>query len=157
MLKLMLLRHAKTEKNSETGLDFDRSLAPKGQHQAQSMSAHLSIFNLSETAVFCSDAKRTRETLDYLQQGNEINTLTFDHALYLANREELFTILSKQHGNSPILLIGHNEGLSDLASYLTDTYLHLATCTLLTLAVHVDEWQALSAGTCTIEEVFRPI
>jgi phosphohistidine phosphatase len=157
MLKLMLLRHAKTEKNSETGLDFDRPLAPKGQRQAQSMSAHLSNVNLTETTVFCSDAKRTRETLDVIQHGNEINALTFDHALYLSSREELLTILSKQHGNSPILLIGHNDGLSDLASYLTDTYLHLNTCTLLTLDVHLDEWHALSAGTCTIAEVFRPV
>lgn len=157
MLKLMLLRHAKTEKNSETGLDFDRPLAPKGQRQAQSMSAHLSKLNLWETAVFCSDAKRTRETFDFIQHGNEINTLTYDHALYLANRQELLSILSKQHGNFPILLIGHNDGLSDLASYLTETYLHLDTCTLLTLDVHLNEWHALSAGTCTIAEVFRPV
>jgi phosphohistidine phosphatase len=157
MLKLMLLRHAKTEKNSETGLDFDRSLAPKGQRQAQSMSAHLTEYGLTETAVFCSDAKRTRETFDFIQLGNQIKALTYDHALYLASREELLTILSKQQGNSLILLIGHNDGLSDLASYLTDTYLHLDTCTLLTLNVHVDEWQALSAGTCTIAEVFRPV
>lgn len=157
MLKLMLLRHAKTEKKSDTGLDFDRPLAPKGQHQAQSMSAHLSKLNLTETAILCSDAKRTRETFDFILHGNEISVLTFDHALYLANRQELLSILSKQHDNSPILLIGHNDGLSDLASYLTDTYLHLDTCTLLTMDVHLDEWQALSAGTCTIAEVFRPV
>jgi phosphohistidine phosphatase len=156
MLKLMLLRHAKTEKNSVTGLDFDRQLAPKGERQAKSMSTHLNNFELSNSAVLCSDAKRTRETFDFIQHGNALNSLTFDNALYLASREEIFSILSKHQGNSPILLIGHNDGLSDLASYLTDSYQHLETCTLLSMDVHADDWSEITQGSCTITQMFRP-
>lgn len=157
MLKLILLRHAKTEHSSPSGKDFDRPLAREGRVQAKAMAIHLNSKNIAHCSILCSDAKRTHETFGFLQERIDLPSFTFDHTLYLASREALLTILSKQHGNSPILLIGHNDGLSDLASYLTDTYLHLDTCTLLSLDVHVDEWQALSSGTCTIAEIFRPV
>ena len=156
MLKLMLLRHAKTEKNSATGLDFDRQLAPKGQVQAKAMAAHLTHIDLSDTAVFCSDAKRTVQTFDFLRQQNDLTSYMLHHDLYLADREILLRQLCRQQVDLTILLIGHNDGLSDLASYLTETYLHLSTCTLLTLDVHLDKWAHLSIGTCTISGVFRP-
>jgi len=156
MLKLMLLRHAKTEKLSDTGLDFDRQLAPKGQVQAKAMAAHLTNIDLSDTAVFCSDAKRTVQTFDFLRQQNGLTSYLFHHDLYLADRETLLSQLCKQQGDFTILLIGHNDGLSDLASYLTDTYLHLSTCTLLTLDVHADDWSEITHGSCTISEMFRP-
>jgi phosphohistidine phosphatase len=156
MLKLMLLRHAKTENLSVTGFDFDRQLALKGLIQAKSMAAHFTKIDLTKTVVLCSDAKRTVQTFQYLHAQNDISTYNLNHDLYLANRETLLNQLFKQTGDFTILLIGHNDGLSDLASFLTDTYLHLSTCTLLTLDVHLDEWHHLSRGTCTISEVFRP-
>jgi phosphohistidine phosphatase len=157
MLKLILLRHAKTEKTSPTGLDFDRPLAQKGHKQARAMAMHLAEIKFTETTVFCSDAKRTQETFQHLRQDNDFQSYHFNHDLYLASRETLLQLLCKQHDTTPILVIGHNDGLSDLATHLTDSYLHLDTCTLLTLDVHVDEWQSLSAGTCTIAGVYRPV
>jgi phosphohistidine phosphatase len=156
MLKLMLLRHAKTEKQSDTGLDFDRQLAAKGQVQAKAMAAHLTNIDLSDTAVLCSDAKRTLETFDFLRQQNELTSLMLHPDLYLADRETLLSQLCKQQGDFTILLIGHNDGISDLASYLTDTYVHLSTCTLFTLDVHADDWSEITQGSCTISEMFRP-
>jgi len=152
----MLLRHAETENQSDTGLDFDRQLSIKGQHQAKSMATHLSKIDLSNTAVFCSDAKRTAQTFAYLHAQNDLTSYFFDHDLYLASRETLLNHLCNQHGDFSILLLGHNDGLSDLASYLTDNYIHLSTCTLLTLDVHAEDWSALTKGSCTILGVYRP-
>ena len=156
MLKLMLLRHAKTENQSDTGLDFDRQLALKGQRQAKSMATHLSSIDLSNTVVFYSDAKRTVQTFEYLLAQNDIPSYVLKHDLYLASRETLFNQLCEQNGDFPILLIGHNDGLSDLASYLTEDYIHLNTCTLLTLDVHAKDWSELTQGSCTISEMYRP-
>jgi len=55
-----------------------------------------------------------------------------------------------------LLIIGHNDGISSLASYLTEEYVHLKTCELVVLDFHVDEWAALSAGTATIAHRYRP-
>lgn len=156
MLKLMLLRHAKTENQSGTGLDFDRQLALKGQRQAKSMATHLSSIDLSNTVVFYSDAKRTVQTFEYLLAQNDIPSYVLKHDLYLASRETLFNQLCEQNGDFTILLIGHNDGLSDLASYLTEDYIHLNTCTLLTLDVHAKDWSELTQGSCTISEMYRP-
>ena len=156
MLKLMLLRHAKTENLSVTGFDFDRQLALKGQRQAKSMAAHLTKIDLTKTVVLCSDAKRTLQTFEYLQVQNDITSYNLHHDLYLASRETLFNLLCEQNGDFPILLIGHNDGLSDLASYLTDDYIHLNTCTLLTLDVHADDWTELTQGSCAISRMYRP-
>ena len=156
MLKLMLLRHAKTENQSDTGLDFDRQLANKGQRQAKSMATYLTKIDLTNIVVFCSDAKRTVQTFEYLHAQNDLSSYMFVHDLYLASRETLFNHLCKQHGDFSILIIGHNDGLSDLASYLTDDYIHLNTCTLLTLDVHMEDWSELTQGSCAISGLFRP-
>jgi phosphohistidine phosphatase len=157
MIKLMLLRHAKTENQSKTGLDFDRQLAPKGQGQSKSMATHLTNIEFTDTVVFCSDAKRTVQTFEYLRAQNDIPSYILMHDLYLANRETLLNQLCKQTGDFSILLIGHNDGLSDLASYLTDDYIHLKTCTLLTLDVHAEDWSELTQGSCTISGMYRPV
>jgi phosphohistidine phosphatase len=156
MIKLMLLRHAKTENQSNTGLDFDRKLALKGQRQAKSMATHLSKLDLTDTVVFCSDAKRTVQTFEYLREQNDLTSYIIHHDLYLASRETLFNQLCTQNGDFPILLIGHNDGLSDLASYLTGDYIHLNTCKLLILDVHAEDWSELTQGGCTISGMYRP-
>ena len=62
MLQLNLIRHAKTETQSNSGRDFDRELMPKGREQAEILAAFLQENGIQLGNVFCSTAARTKET-----------------------------------------------------------------------------------------------
>jgi phosphohistidine phosphatase len=142
--KLYLLRHAEAELFAASDQDFDRKLSSTGQNNMLQVG---SIYRntLSVDAVFCSAATRTRETWKLLNLDK--GTCSFHTELYGASSDELIQFI---HGIpnvfSRILLIGHNPGLSDLASYLTDEFYSLHTGQLLEIDLESSDWKMLSRG-----------
>ena len=68
MLSLHILRHANTLSSSVTGKDVDRELSPKGLKQSEVLASFLKMNNLQPEVIFCSAAKRTRQTLKEVQK-----------------------------------------------------------------------------------------
>jgi phosphohistidine phosphatase len=155
-MKLYLLRHAKTDQHSTTGKDFDRSLLPRGKHQSLLMAEHFTNENISPEKILCSTAKRTKETFQYIRDSCREIPVEFLDELYLCDVATYLHYIRKETTVKNLLIIGHNDGISGLASYLTEEYVHLKTCELVVLDFHVDEWAALSAGTATIAHRYRP-
>ena len=62
MDRLILFRHAKAERDSESGDDFDRPLAPRGRSEAKAMGEQLAALGFRPDLVLISPALRTRET-----------------------------------------------------------------------------------------------
>jgi phosphohistidine phosphatase len=104
---------------------------------------------IAVTRVFCSSAQRTRQTWTEIADLFPSATISFHDELYLASASELLTFLSSKNSPQTSLLIGHNEGLSDLASYLTGSDLHLKTCGYLQLSFPFDHSGFISANTGT--------
>lgn len=117
MPELLLLRHAKSDRN-DTGLaDFDRPLAPRGRRAAPLMGRYLRDQSLEPDLVLCSTARRAEETLELvltaLASAPEIGYLK---SLYLAPPSRMLAILRRQGPECRrILLIAHNPGLERLA------------------------------------------
>ena len=120
-----LLRHAKTEVFSNTGKDFDRKLAPKGHRQCLELKALLSKVMGEETKIFSSSARRTRETAQFIF--DEQKEILFFDELYLSGKNDLMTFISNRKEAKEILMIGHNFGISELASYYTGKQILLKT------------------------------
>jgi phosphohistidine phosphatase len=132
-MRLYLLRHGEAEHKSSTGNDFDRSLREEGKIQIERIKNRL-ISDASgiEFSVFCSNAARTRETWDLISSSVEVADVEFLDDLYLADHTFLLNFLwNNPNQTNSILLIGHNNGLSDLASYLLDERIILPTSGLL--------------------------
>ena len=146
---LHFLRHAKTNQVSPTGSDFDRELLPRGYEQLKEFKSKLADQPITVTRVFCSSAQRTRQTWTEIADLFPNATISFHDELYLASQQTLLNFLTKQQSTETILLIGHNEGLSDLASYLTGSDLHLKTCGYLQLSFPFDHSGFISANTGT--------
>lgn len=53
------------------------------------------------------------------------------------------------------MLIGHNDGLSELASYLTGIDIYFKTGMLFILEFNGDSWEELSAQTATLRGSYR--
>jgi phosphohistidine phosphatase len=149
------LRHAKTNQNSPTGRDFDRELLPRGFEQLIELQAKIAIQHLSISKVFCSSAQRTRQTWEEIGSYLPKAQITFLDELYLASKSELLNFITQQKSDEEILIIGHNEGLSDLVSYLSDSEIHLKTCGYIKLSFPFDHSGYLSAGTGSVVETFR--
>lgn len=151
-MRWYFLRHAKTEKVSASGKDFDRELAPRGLRQCASLSEYLK--NLSIASVVSSSALRTRQTCEFSTIGLAKDTLFLD-SLYLADLSEWKSIL-ENHGKHVTLFIGHNEGISETVSWLCEQEIILPTAALVTVEFLGSDLSHLGPGTALWKGYFRP-
>ena len=157
MLSLHILRHANTHSSSVTGKDFDRELSSKGLKQSEVLASFLKMNNFQPEVIFCSSAKRTRQTLKEVQKKfNFDNKIEFKDELYLASMAEMFDFVSNLSSENDALIIGHNNGISDLITYLTDDFIDVPTCTFVTLSFDVDNWNEISKGLAKMDVYFSP-
>ena len=155
-MKLHLLRHAKTEKQASSGRDFDRSLMEKGTRQAKEMAQFLENKNWNDAILFCSTAKRTKETFAEIQKRNTFKEVSFHKSLYLAEKKELLEFIWKLNSSEDLFIIGHNNGLSDLASYFCGEEIHLKMCNYVCISFDAEFSVEWSRETGMIVESYRP-
>ena len=156
MLKLNLIRHAKTNQESPTGRDFDRELLPKGIIQANMLAVFMDLNSIELGTVLSSGAKRTRQTWHILEQYlfPEAKASYIDD-LYLANHPTLMAHILEQTSKT-VTLIGHNEGISELASYLSGMDIHMKTGGFTQLTCNSENWEELIRGSMELVNQYRP-
>lgn len=158
MVHLHLLRHAKTNQHSDTGLDFDRALMPRGVDQSVSMCQFLQgKTDLKLDEVWVSTAKRTQQTYQLISESILHIPATHLVELYLASEKELLAALFGIKHKKNILLIGHNFGISNLAGYFLDREIELRTCEYVHLSFDVQSWEEVSGGLASLVDEFRPL
>lgn len=120
MKTLYLLRHAKSSWKDEGLDDFDRPLSKRGRANAAAMGAYLAQHGMIPAQIICSSAKRTRETLEHLQEAfGPAVPARFEKGLYLADAPVLLRRLGRLSESLPsVMLVGHNPGLERLALVL---------------------------------------
>lgn len=155
-MKLHLIRHAKTEPFAASGKDFDRALLPKGVVQSNALGVYLEIHLTETVEVFCSSAKRTRQTFAILDNYLKVSKKTYLDDLYLCDREQFLALIWKLNHKNDLVIIGHNDGISQFASYLTDEYIHMKTSAYVCLEFKLDSWKEVSMGTATLLAHYRP-
>ena len=121
-----LLRHAKTEISSNSGRDFDRRLASEGHHQCVELQKIIQSNISLKTKISCSSANRTKETAALLFE--ESRSIDYFESLYLSDLSGLLAFIWKQESDADMLIIGHNFGISELASYLIGKQVVMRTC-----------------------------
>lgn len=154
MLRLHLLRHAKTEQFSPSGNDFDRYLMEKGTRQCDALVDHFSGISGIKN-VWCSDATRTRQTLEPLSILG-LPKAEYSKDLYLCSYKAILERIWKHTDAGDLLIVGHNFGISDLASYFADERIELRTAGYVRIGFEVDSWKETSRGNGIIEELYRP-
>jgi phosphohistidine phosphatase SixA len=149
-MRWYFLRHAKTERESWSGKDKDRRLAPKGINQVAELKTLLDL--LAITSIHCSTAQRTRETA---MACNPLIPITFSEELYLATLDQWKRMLSNEAQNH-MLYIGHNDGMSEYLTWLTGEHIHLQTGALVTVDFLGSDPRALGPGTACLIAYDRP-
>ncbi len=116
----MLLRHAKSDWPDVP--DRDRPLAKRGKRDAPVVGRWLRDQGYLPEIVICSAAKRTRETWDLIapELGGS-PSVTFEPRAYAASALTLLYLVRELPAACrAALLIGHNPGVSELASTLIE-------------------------------------
>jgi phosphohistidine phosphatase len=166
MKTLYLLRHAKASwkgagKDADVE-DQDRPLKKKGREQADRLSDHLSSLLPPPQGVWCSPAKRTRQTLEYFLEVWPLDSgsVHFDPALYLASSGRLLKqVRAFPDSMDVVLLVGHNPGITDVLHALdqtaTEAVSHLRTCEFVQLDFQVDRWEDVEKGCGSLKLCIR--
>ncbi|MGZ5803414.1 MAG: SixA phosphatase family protein [Xanthobacteraceae bacterium] len=120
MLRLMLLRHAKSDRSAIDAPDHERMLNQRGRTAATRIGAYLADESLLPTLVLCSTATRTRETCERIVAAFPHRpAIRFERRLYLATPEAVINLVATTPGNKrSLLVIGHNPGMHIAAQTL---------------------------------------
>jgi phosphohistidine phosphatase len=113
MDRLILMRHAKAEKRSKSGEDFDRALTDTGREDAAIMGRVLEREGLVPDVVIVSAAKRTRETAEAA-----FPALKADVRRDLYNAPALALLEAAEAAEGTVLVVGHNPGVHELVLHL---------------------------------------
>lgn len=120
-MKLVLMRHAHAAAAPGTP-DHGRPLSARGDQDAETMGRWLSTRVSPISAVYCSTAKRARQTWELVAaQLADPPEATYSDELYRAGCDELLDLVAAQarEGES-LLVIGHNPAISQAADVLLD-------------------------------------
>lgn len=168
MKTLLLLRHAKSAWSDPRLDDHDRPLNGRGERAAKAIADHLARHGPRPDLILCSTAMRTRQTLAPLLKrlGSPAPPISLENGLYLASEGALLARLQAVADDVPtVLLIGHNDGIGQLAAELADNGPSEAlsalrekfpTGALAVLRVPDGPWSDLKVGAARLLAFVRP-
>lgn len=120
MLRLMLMRHAKSAPQEPGLSDFDRPLNPKGRKSSIAMGTFMAERGMAPARILCSSAQRSRETLALLLPHLAADLdLCIARRLYHADGQGYLEAMRDYGATEPsLLVIGHNPAIQDIAQIL---------------------------------------
>ena len=152
MKSLTLFRHAKTERDSTTGRDFDRRLTERGERDAPRMGEEIRNLGLEYDLVLSSPAARAVETAELAGLSPR-----FDQRIYDASAGELLSIAQQAEGQvETLMLVGHNPGFERLASRLVGSTVEMPTGSLIEIELPIDDWRDASDGSGRVVRFIKP-
>ncbi|MES0882641.1 SixA phosphatase family protein [Roseibium sp. SCP14] len=166
-MRLLLLRHAKSDWGDPSLADIDRPLNRRGKSAAVEMSRYMKTERLLPNRILCSTSQRTRETLakllPYLQQETQILLLS---DLYRQSEDD-YTDLIRKHGSRAqnLMIIGHNPATEETAFALAgtgnadamnDLQVKYPTAALSVIDFDISDWSDLKPKTGHLERFVKP-
>jgi phosphohistidine phosphatase len=152
MKSLTLFRHAKTERDSTTGRDFDRQLSERGERDSPRMGEEIRRLGLEYDLVLSSPAMRAAQTAELAGLAP-----TFDKRIYEASAGDLLAIVQQADDSaSRLIMIGHNPGFDRLASRLFGGNIEMPTGSLVEIALPIDHWRDAGSGGGQLVRFLKP-
>ncbi|MDQ6972634.1 MAG: histidine phosphatase family protein [Mariprofundaceae bacterium] len=146
---LLLIRHAKSDWSDPALSDFERPLNTRGQADALFMAQRLAAANVKIRRMYCSPAERARSTAEQIAQvaGFPSTNIDWMTELYLANPLTMLEVIHACPDDvDTIALVGHNPGISALASHLCgDMHRNIPTCGMVHLSADIEHWRDASS------------
>ena len=158
-LRLILMRHAKSDWSQPGMNDHARPLNPRGQKAADVLGQWLRDRGYLPDLLLSSDATRTRDTFARLHLSCETK---FHRGLYLAPAVMMLQGLHRAGGARCVLMLGHNPGIADFAKALAmdppqdPDFQRYPTCATTVFDFSGESWQEVASGSGIIREFTVP-
>jgi phosphohistidine phosphatase len=166
MRRLMLLRHAKTERAEPGERDRDRKLTKRGRADAPVIGAYMADHDLVPDLALVSPAVRAQDTwtLVAAELGKTPRMQTEDR-IYNASPQKLLELVTQTHKADRLLIVGHNPSLHEFALQLTASGAlqlreqlseKLPTSGLVVLDLPIEDWSFIRPRTGRLERFVTP-
>ncbi len=166
MRRLMLLRHAKTERAEPGQRDRDRKLTKRGRGDAPKLGAYIAHHNLIPDLALVSPTVRAEQTWDLLAAAFAKTPRTeADERIYNASAHKLLEVAAEPRKANTILIVGHNPSLHEFALQLIASgdvesreqlREKLPTSGLVVMDLPIDDWPELRPHSARLERFVSP-
>lgn len=149
MLRLTLIRHAKTQPAWSGQEDWDRTLEARGQHDAPEMGRRLKERHLKPEKILSSPAVRAIATATIIARelGVPASKVIQDERLYLAAPKAMLTVIHELGDAAKhLMIVGHNPGITEFADAISSerSIDNMPTCAVYTLEFDITRWNELA-------------
>lgn len=148
MLRLTLVRHAKSSWESPGQIDFERPLNDRGRRDAPVMAARVRDVGLLPDRLLSSPALRAISTARAFAEvlGLARQDIQLDSNIYDASVGALFDVVRGAGGTAAhLMMFGHNPGFSEFAHQLADCpFEEMPTCAVAVLDLDARRWSAVA-------------
>jgi len=146
-----LIRHAKSSWDDPALDDIDRPLNKRGKGDVEVMAQAIFNAGCPFANVFCSPAKRARQTIKGLYKNlpTEPAPWQIDDRLYTFDSDDLVTWCRGIDSQLPsVVIVGHNPALTELSQFLIpDCEIeNVPTCAYVNIELVISNWKNLEQG-----------
>ncbi|MFA7231859.1 MAG: phosphohistidine phosphatase SixA [Victivallaceae bacterium] len=150
MKTLIILRHAKAEKNGPS--DFERKLSDEGKIAAEHNAGQMKQHGINPDLIISSPAKRALKTAKITAKILNIsdNLIIEDLQIYAAGASKLIKLLRHTDDSfKEVMLVGHNPDLFEMIEELSPQPVDvLRPGDAVMLKFETNSWQKISAENC---------
>jgi phosphohistidine phosphatase len=156
--QLLIMRHAKADRDEKRWQDFDRPLNERGLLDAPVMGRWLEQKQFKFDQIIASPAVRTKDTARLVaEQLNYSNPIQTPQSLYEGSSREYIA----QIGLCPasvvtILIVGHNPALEQVVERLTGQWITLKTSAVAYLRYSGSDWSEIKSESLEFVETWSP-
>ena len=163
MLRLILVRHAKSAWDDPGLTDFDRPLARRGLEAAAWIGDTLAERGLLPERIICSTSRRTRETLELALVRMPVDwaaDVVWSKAVYDRRDHDYLGLIAEQGGSTKVLMvIGHNSATEETARALAgrdEAIGSFPTGGIAVMDLEASDWTSLQRGIGRLVHFLRP-
>ncbi len=158
--RLIVMRHAKSDWGTSATTDHERPLNRRGCRDAPNIAAELVSQNWQPDCVLSSDAQRTRETFQRMEdEFTNSPTVEFLGSLYHAGIREIVAAVSMVPDElTTVMVLGHNPGWQSSVFVLSGESVMMTTANAALLTLECDSWaeSIVQEGAWKLLDVLRP-
>ncbi len=153
--RIHLIRHSKSDWETEFKSDHERPLSERGKKNARSLRKYLEKIEFKTDLFLVSDSKRTIDTFKILTKNRNLSleTKTTENLYESDSEDVLITIRSLNRKFEDVTLLGHNPSIEEIAnrlirgsedsSFSESMFLKFPTSGFLSIQVKAESWEEL--------------
>lgn len=166
MLKLYILRHAKTAWAAPGQNDSDRLLTERGKADLENIRLTIAKGSYFPSHIYCSPSVRTRATLDGIKSEFPGSPkIEYPDRLYSGSTSDYFNTIQAHTSQEPLMFIGHNPMCASLtmqlcgkgeASALANVAMKFPAGTLVVIEFEFESWPEISGQSGYLKAFHQP-